>query len=99
MPNCFFFNLSLSISKTLVCPFFVSQFTYTDCVYFKMFHQLFALISQFFYNENWIFLKDPANACYTHSFWKRPLWMSWLSSHLTSDARRPLGPVAALLHL
>ena len=64
-----------------------------------MFHQLFALIVNFFFNRNWIFLKDPANTRYTHSFWKRALWVSWLSSQMTSDALLPLGPVTALPHL
>lgn len=95
-----FFLIFLYLSVILLfVPFFVSLFTYTDSVYFKMFHQLFALIVNFFFNRDWIFLKDPANTRYTHSFWKRPLWVSWLSSQMTSDALLPLGPVTALLRL
>ena len=35
-----------------------------------------------FFYQNWIFLNNPANTHYTHSLWKRPLWVSWLCFHL-----------------
>lgn len=96
------FNLSYLSVILLFVPFFVSLFTYIDSLYFKMFHQLFALIVSlmlllfFFLSELDILKQSSQHTLYTFTLEKALLGVLALFS--SSDALLPLLPVTTLLH-